>query len=275
MIVRIERVVVALDAISENRAAIDTASRLAARWQARLQGIFVEDDDLLRLANLPFARQVSLGAGVEQLTLQQAERQLRAFAEHARRDLAAAARRQGIAWSFDVMRGVAGAVSAGGSATDFFVAGTATRPIGGHFRTEHRWWSMVDLAATSFLLAARAWEARGSVVALLHNRDPAAERLLDTAAQLAEVGGGRLTVVCPAELAEAEGFGAWLGERLADYSAPVEIDVAPADPAALIRRIVELDCRLVAISAGDLRAQPEKNLRSFVTNVGCDVLVVR
>ena len=65
MTARIERVVVALDAVSENRATIDTAARLAARWRARLHGVFVEDDDLLRLANLPFARQVSLGVGVE------------------------------------------------------------------------------------------------------------------------------------------------------------------------------------------------------------------
>src|SRR4029077_3506266 len=50
----VERVVVALDAASENRAAIGAAARLAARWKARLHGVFVEDDDLIRLAHLPF-----------------------------------------------------------------------------------------------------------------------------------------------------------------------------------------------------------------------------
>ena len=44
----IERVVVTLDAASENRAAIETAARLAARAKAPLHGIFVEDEDLLR-----------------------------------------------------------------------------------------------------------------------------------------------------------------------------------------------------------------------------------
>ena len=71
MIGTIRRVVVALDAVSENRAAIDAAARLAARWKCRLHGVFVEDDELLRLAVLPFARQVTLGFGAETLTIEQ------------------------------------------------------------------------------------------------------------------------------------------------------------------------------------------------------------
>src|SRR5580704_10905661 len=133
MIGTIERVVVALDAVSENRAAIDAAARLAARWKVRLQGVFVEDEDLLRLANLPFARQVSLGAGVEILTMPRAERQLRVFADRARRDVMAAARRHGAEASFEIVRATSGSGVAAVS-TDFVVAGSLTRPIGGHFR---------------------------------------------------------------------------------------------------------------------------------------------
>jgi hypothetical protein len=272
--IRIERVVVALDAVSENRAAIDTAARLAARWQARLHGVFVEDDDLLRLANLPFARQVSLGAGVETLTLQQAERQLRAFAEYARRDLAAAAQRRNVAWSFDVVRGAASAGLGAASATDFVVAGTATRPVGRSFRIETRWWSEVAPATASFLLSSRSWDQHGAVIAIVHNREPPAERLLDAAAQLAEAAGGQLTVICPGELADDESFVGWLSERLDHYGVPVEIDLAPDNPAAVIRRIAELEGRLVAIAADDPQAQPA-NLRRLVARAGCDVLVVR
>jgi len=271
MTARIERVVVALNAVSETRAPIETAVRLAARWQARLHGVFIEDDNVLRFAALPFARQVSLGAGVETLTLQQVERQLHAFAERARRDLERAARRLGVEWSFDVVRGAA---VAGASESDFVVTGAASRPVGGHFRVEYHWWSMVHPSATAFLLASRDWGTPGSIVALLEKRDPAAERLLDAAAQVAEAGGGRLIVVCPAELAADEEFGTWLGRRLARHAAPVEIDLAPADPAALIRRVVELECRLVAVSAEDARSRPE-NLRALLGGIGCDALVVR
>src|SRR5437763_307247 len=42
--------------------------------------MFIEDQDLLRLASLPFARQVSVGSGPEPLTSGTAAQQLRAFA---------------------------------------------------------------------------------------------------------------------------------------------------------------------------------------------------
>ena len=118
------------------------------------------------------------------------------------------------------------------------------------------------------------WDRHGAVVALVHNREPAAERLLDAAAQLAEAGGGRLTVICPSELAEDEAFVAWLGERLAGYSVPVEIDLAPAKPAEVISRIIDLDCRLLAITANDVHAKPEQ-LRNLIARAACDVVVIR
>ena len=105
MTAAIERVVVPLDAASENRAAIDTAARLAARAKAPLHGIFVEDEDLLRLASLPFARQITLGAGAEPFTAEQVELHLQAAAERARQDLSAAAKRHAVECSFEIVRG--------------------------------------------------------------------------------------------------------------------------------------------------------------------------
>ena len=274
MTVRVERIVVALDAASENRAAIDTAVRLAALWKARLHGVFVEDDDLLRLANLPFARQVSLGTGVEHLTVQHAERQLRAFAERARRDLGAAAQRRGVTWSFDIVRGAPGVHATGAAEGDFLVAGVATRPIGGHFRLECRWWSATEPASSSYLLSSRSWGQRDTVIAVIQDRGPVAERLVDTAARLAEANAGELTVLCPAELSDEDEFAPWLGDRLAAHTVPVEVDLMPDDPAALVRRIADLDGRLVVIAAEDPQAQPA-NLRHLVARTGCDVLVVR
>ena len=67
---RVGRVVIPLDVASEGATAIETAARLAARANAPLHGIFVEDQDLLSVANLPFARQVTLGRGTEPLTIE-------------------------------------------------------------------------------------------------------------------------------------------------------------------------------------------------------------
>src|SRR5690606_9802109 len=58
----IRRVVLGLDAVSELREAVDTAAALAKSWHAELHGLFIRDAGLLRLAELPFVREVTLAA---------------------------------------------------------------------------------------------------------------------------------------------------------------------------------------------------------------------
>jgi len=265
------RVVVALDAASENRAAIGAAARLAARWKAHLHGVFVEDDDLIRLAHLPFARQVTLGFGVERLTLQRAERQMRVFAERARQELAASAKRHGIDWSFEIVRDGGGEMSA--LPDDFLVACTATRSVNGHFRVECRWWSGSGAGPSARLLAHREGDRNGAVAVLIQSREASAERLLAAAIRLAEAHDAPLAVICPPSLAQQPDFKAWLDEHLAGH--PVEVDLELLRERALLyRHITELHCRIVAIEAGADEAQPDR-LRELVAAVACDVLVVR
>jgi nucleotide-binding universal stress UspA family protein len=270
----IERIVVPLDAASENRAAIDAAARLAHRWGAELHGVFVEDNDLLYLARLPFARQVSIGAGVERLNAEQVGRQLRAFAARARIEVEAAARRHGVPWSFEISAAAAADAALTRSERDFLVAGTATRPIGRHFRVETRWWQVIERSAVSYLLIHREWATGGTVVTLLTDRAPGSERLLDAAAQCAEAVAGILTVACPAGLAASPGFEGWLGERLAAYSVTLQIELAPEDGAALLERFAELDCQLLVLGADAVAAQPQW-LRQAAARATHGLLIVR
>jgi len=54
----------------------------------------------------------------------------------------------------------------------------------------------------------------------------------------------------------------------------VQIEVAPTEGAALHRRIVELECRLLAIAAGTAEDTAGR-LREFTECCACDVLIVR
>src|SRR5216683_685857 len=192
---RIERIVVPLDAAGDSLVAIETAARLAAHAKAPLIGIFVEDEDLLHLASLPFARQFTLGADAEPLTTEHVELHLRIAAERARRALFAAARRHGVTGSFEIVRGASGSALTAASERDLVVAGALTRPIAGHFRVECRWWSSLEAVPGPFLLVRHAWSARGSVAMLLRDRSPAASRLLAAAAQIAEATDALLIVI--------------------------------------------------------------------------------
>jgi nucleotide-binding universal stress UspA family protein len=106
------RVLVAMDASPHSLTALDAAVELAALFGAELLGIFVEDADLLRLADLPFAAEVaSFSASIQRLDAERMRLQLRAVAERSRRALAVSAERARVPWSFRVVRGsVAAAV---------------------------------------------------------------------------------------------------------------------------------------------------------------------
>lgn len=268
----IERVVVPLDAASEMRNAIAVAARLAARAKVRLHGVFIEDEDLLRLAQLPFARHVTFGADAGRLSAKEIERQLRSAAERIRREFAAAARHNRIEWSFEVVRLAADAPLVAATERDLVVAGALTRPIGQHFRTEWRWWSSVERISGPLLLAQRDWSASGPVLAVIRDRGAGSARLLAMAAQLAEAVGSALTVICPSQLAGEQGFAKWVTEQIKPYSVPLQIELAPAEPAELDRRIAELRCRVLAVHAGG-GVSPDR-LRDLFTRLACDILVV-
>ena len=269
----IKRVVVSLDAVSETGPAIDTAARLAARWRVPLHGLFIEDEELIGFAGLPFARQVTLATGREPLTRDHIEDHFRAFAERLRRELAAAAARHGVEWSFEVTRGTLTAAT-DGREHDFVVAGAMTRPVGDHFRIASRSWSVVATLTRPFLLARRAWEAGGSVLALLRHHGPQSERTLDIAAQIASLCKTTLTVAHHPDIADADEFAAWVSGFVEQHSLRLRTESATMEPAALRQRIIELDCRLLVLEGGRERAQLEE-LRELIEPLACDILIVR
>ncbi|HEV2099320.1 MAG TPA: hypothetical protein VGR45_10385 [Stellaceae bacterium] len=271
---RIERVVVQLDASSDNRVAIDTAARLAARAKASLHGVFVEDQDLLHWAGLPFARQITVGASAEPFTTEQIELHLQVEAGRAQRDFHAAAKRHGLDDSFEVVRGALETALSVATERDLVVAGGLTRPIAGHFRVACRWWSLIASAPAPFLLARDTWDSAGAVVTLLGDRGPAAIRLIEASAKAAEARDGVLTVICLPGIAGTQGFEKWIEERLSTYRLRVQIEVAPDEFIALAHRIGELDCRLLAIDA-NLSEDSADRLREFVERCACDIRFVR
>lgn len=102
----IRRILVGVDASSHSIAAIEEGARIAARLHAELEGVFVEDINLVNLAGYPFAREVMRVTATDRpLDVLAMERQLRAVAGLARAALALAAQDAKVAWTFRVVRG--------------------------------------------------------------------------------------------------------------------------------------------------------------------------
>lgn len=100
------RIVIAVDGSPTSLAALEATGELAAAWGAEVIGLFIEDTDLLRMASLPFAREVGSHSGAYRaLNLGQFERELRTHADRARNTLWFVAERLRMTASFSVARG--------------------------------------------------------------------------------------------------------------------------------------------------------------------------
>ena len=76
-VVQINRILVTLDSSTRARAALKVAVQLATSMHAEIQGLFVEDEDLIRLAALPFACEVDFtSAAPRRLIAANMEREL-------------------------------------------------------------------------------------------------------------------------------------------------------------------------------------------------------
>ncbi len=124
---KVRRVVAALDAAAMPVQVLETSAALASALHAELVGLYVEDERLLRVAELPFAQEFGLAtAHARQIDVVDVERALRSQAARMRRMVDALARPLGLAWSLDVVRGEAlrSAVAYAG-ADDLLVIGRA------------------------------------------------------------------------------------------------------------------------------------------------------
>jgi nucleotide-binding universal stress UspA family protein len=196
----IRRILVALDASPASRFTIQTAVDLAARFEAELIGLFVEDTNLLRVARLPFVREIgAFSFSARKLDLDDLQRQLRDQAERMRRSLASAARLRGISWEFRVKRGpVAAEVMAAGAEADLMIMGRAGRSLTAHRRLGSTVRSMVlQRSGMTFILTAALRLAAPAI--LLYDGSQAGHKALEIAGSLVAAQDRRLTVVLVAE----------------------------------------------------------------------------
>jgi nucleotide-binding universal stress UspA family protein len=104
--IEIRRILVALDASSHSAATLSAAAELASRYGAELLGLYVEDINLLRLGELPFAQEVGQFTAIRRrIDIHEVERQIRGQTGRLRRMLEMTTRRARVRWSFEVTRG--------------------------------------------------------------------------------------------------------------------------------------------------------------------------
>jgi nucleotide-binding universal stress UspA family protein len=103
----IHRILVAIDASRDSRAALRAAVQMASRFHAELEGLYVEDLNILRAARIPFAQEFGHYTGDRRLISPLAiERDMRARIRRMRHLFHALTAEKSVAGSFHVARGM-------------------------------------------------------------------------------------------------------------------------------------------------------------------------
>ena len=274
----VRRILIGLDATGESLAALEVAAQVAARLEAELAGLFVEDVDLLRLAALPYAREVGFGGGQgRRLDPATVERQMRGQAAAARRALAETAERRHLRWSFRVARGrVEAELMAAAAESDLVALGKAFRPLTRRARLGRTARAVATGAPAAVLLAARgpsvpARPGRETIL-VTYDGSPCAERALMIAARLARAARGGFVVFlvdvpgAPAPRREAAEARIARSGVVARYR--------HVEPALLPAALQEEHGTFLVVAEGCLPAD-EARVQRMIEAVACPVLLIR
>jgi nucleotide-binding universal stress UspA family protein len=215
---RHERIVVAYDPSPVGSAALDAAVALAASLQAELAGLFVEDVNLLRMAALPFTRELGLTSALARpIEITDIEREFRRHAELTRKALEDAALASSVRWSFQVVRGQPlTVVLSAAEEADLLVVGRTTRAASGESGSGTR--LRADASRRTAL------NPRARAVAALFDASEQSARVLDLARDLAGHTGLALMLLLPAATQdEFKALRERARARLAGYEGAIQV----------------------------------------------------
>ncbi len=265
----IRRILAAFSPSSASRAAIEGAVELAARLGAELEALFVEDVNLLRLAELPFIREATVhGPGGR--PLHGVELELRAQAEQIRHLLTQAAARRQLRCEFRTTRGhLTAEIGAAAEHVDLVVLECISRPIARELRLEPPARALIRQVTRSVLLLPPGGPPAGPVHVLLEETE-AARRTLRAAGELARRYGSSLIVTAAAESRLQE----WR-ELLAALPVPAEIrtlGAAGRDEVEPLLRAVARGTLVLDLASRLIEAEPSWER---IAKAPCTVLLVR
>jgi nucleotide-binding universal stress UspA family protein len=273
----IRRILVALDTSTHSMAALEASARLAATIEAELIGIFVEDINLLRLAKLPFSKEVTWPAAARRaLSEDEMEQELRLRASQARRALAYAAEEAETEWSFRTVRGtVTEEVLNAALEADLLSLGRASRPLTKRVRLGSTARAAADRARRPVFLARKGVDPQQPIV-VTYDGSPLGMRGLAAAVQMAQTNESNLIVLIMADEVDdapqlAEEASAWLDKRVAH----AEYRYLPNDDSEnLAFELKREECGLVILGGNSPLLQGAA-LRHLLDDLDCPVLLVR
>jgi nucleotide-binding universal stress UspA family protein len=185
---RNRHITVALDCSPHSMASLTAAAELAQLMHADLTGIFIEDINLFRMAELPFSHEIRIYTSEpEKIDLRQLERSVRIQAKEAEEALQRIAKEFMVEYSFRILRGVVPSeVISASLDADLLVLGRSGRSPScrkGLGSTARK--ALAD-AKKPLLLMRQGFSAKAGPLMVLYDGSDGAKLALSTALSLAE-----------------------------------------------------------------------------------------
>ena len=275
--VHIRRILVALDASGASLAALEAAAQLAEQMEAELLGLFVEDINLLRLAGLPFAREVGFpSARTRRLESEDMERALRAQAARAQQSLVQAAERVRVRWSFRVARGmVAAELLAAAESADLVALGMTGMQVSPRLRLGATALAVVSGATGAVLVVSQGACLRSPVVAL-YDGSPASVQALELAARLLPDEEQRISVLVVADdPQQARRLEAEAAACLKKNGVQARFRLLAEADGASLRRAIQSETPGTLVLAAGMTALRDETIQELLEAGDCAVLLVR
>ena len=272
----IRRVVIVLSPPAGNLEKMQGTVEIALRLKAEMHVLFIEDINLLRLAALPRAGELSYGAGgIRPLDRERMERVLKAQANAVREKLSALAARHKVPWSFQVRRGhVSREVLASVVGEDLLILDRVRESLVSSTGEEGILWRILRQTTSTVLLQRDAGHAPRALT-VYFDGTPAAWRALRLATSCFQEGSLPMTIVLPPmEEAEERRARAHIEEYLGAQGIPCRIHrLRESTCGCLARMLAEQGCGLFIGGRPGLMEYGESLLRDL-EGLGCGCLLV-
>jgi nucleotide-binding universal stress UspA family protein len=274
----IRRILVALDASQHSQHALDVAVQLAAWHNAEVEGLYVEDINLLRLAALGVGQEIGpTSPSPLPIDPGQLARRLSLGAAEARRSLADTAARHSVRWAFRVERGhVASVICHAAGEVDIVALGRAGAGRPGPGRLGSTAHALTDQLPQSVIVV-QAPVTTGQNVMTFFDGSECGRRAVTTAASLCERLQARLVILATEKTATAEESGATplataAAELAGDLDVAFSVRTIRTD-ADLVRAIREEDPSLCIV--GCETTSEESLLRQLANRLPVSVYLVK
>lgn len=273
----IDRILVALDSSEHSLAALRASARMAARLNAELLGLFVEDVNVRRLSELPFVQEVGFfTASCRRVETQELSRQLRVQAGRVRRQFTVSTRGIETRCDFRVVRGrVASEVLREAAEADVVILG---RGAWSAFETERLTPAVREVLseAPASTLVLRAGSEVEPPMRLVYDGTLLGKRALATASELATDEDGHLVVFLLADTPdEAAQLEVEVKERLAETNLELSFRTLSEASASRLAYIVAHEERGTLILPAGGKALRDEAVLDFLDDTRVPVLLIR